>query len=109
MCKAQPSLISCPLFCIASDGESHWGSALTLLMHKKLLNPESELYSHLGKLWLINLLVGDDDITADKDPKHVMKRCQNISIQKSGVMIHGFVVTLALLQFHLQENKVPSH
>ena len=24
-------------------------------------------------------------------------------------MIHGFVVTPALLQFHLQENKVPSH
>ena len=73
VCKAQTSLIGCPLFGIASDGESCRGSALTLLMHKRLLDPESELYSHLGKLRLMNLLVGDDDITADKDPKHVMK------------------------------------
>ena len=109
VCKAQTSLIGCPLFCIASNGESHQSSALTLLMHKRLLNPESELYSHLEKLQLMNLLVGDDDITADKDPEHVMKWCWNFSIQKSGVMIHGFVVTPALLQFHLQENKVPSH
>ena len=109
VCKAQTSLIGCPLFCIASDRESHRGSALTLLTHKRLLDPESELYSHLGKLRLMNLLVGDDDITADKDPKHVMKRCRNFCIRKSGVMIHGFVVTPALLRFHLQENKVPSH
>jgi hypothetical protein len=49
----------------------------------------------------MNVLVGDDDITADKDSKHVIKQCQNFSIQKSGVMIDGFVVTRALLQFHL--------
>ena len=75
MCKSQTSLIGCPLFCIASDGESRRGSALTLLTHKRLLDLESELYSQLGKLQLMNLLVGNDDITADKDPKHVMKRC----------------------------------
>lgn len=109
VCKAQTSLIGCLLFCIASDGESRWGSALTLLMHKRLLNPESELYSQFGKLWLMNLLVGNDDITADKDLKHVIKRCWNFSIQKPGIMIDGFVVTQAPLQFHLQENKVPSH
>ena len=109
VCKSQTSLIGYPLFCIASDGESRRGSALTLLTHKRLLDPESELYSQFGKLQLMNLLVGDDDITADKDPKHVMKQCRNFSIRKSGVMIDGFVVTLALLRFHLQENKVPSH
>ena len=57
----------------------------------------------------MNILVGNDDITADKDPKHVMKRCRNFMIRKSGVMINGFVITPALLHFHLEANKVPSH
>ena len=57
----------------------------------------------------MNLLVGDNDITADKDPKHVMKRCRNFTIRKAGVMINGFLITPALVHFHLQENKVPSH
>ena len=57
----------------------------------------------------MNLLVGDNNITADKDPKHVMKRCRNFTIRKAGVMINGFLITPALVHFHLQENKVPSH
>ena len=57
----------------------------------------------------MNLLVGNNDITADKDPKHVMKRCRTFTIRKSGVMINGFVVTPALVRFHLQANNVPSH
>ena len=57
----------------------------------------------------MNLLVGNNDITADKDPKHVMKRCRTFTIRKSGVMINGFVVTPTLVRFHLQANNVPSH
>lgn len=57
----------------------------------------------------MNLLVGENDITADKDPKHVIKRCRNFSIRKSGIMINGFVITPPMLRFHLQVNKVPSH
>ena len=108
-CNAEISIIGCPLFCIASDGESRRGSALTALTHLRPLEPNSELLVLLGKLRLMNLLVGDNDITADKDPKHIMKRCRNFTICKSGVMIDGLVVTPALLRFHLQANKVPSH
>ena len=97
------------MFCVASDGESRRGSALTQLTHKRLLDPLSELYTHVGKLRLMNLLVGENDITADKDPKHVIKRCRNFSIRKSGIMINGFVITPPMLRFHLQVNKVPSH
>jgi hypothetical protein len=103
------SRIGCPLFCVASDGESHRGSTLTQLTHKALLNPCSELYGLLGNLRLLNLLVGDHNITANKDPKHVMKRCRNFSICKSGVMVNNFLITPALLRFHLHANKVPSH
>ncbi|KAI9431976.1 hypothetical protein H4582DRAFT_1821850 [Lactarius indigo] len=108
-CNAESSVIGCPLFSIASDGESHRGSALTKLTHVRPLGPDSELHVLLGNLCLMNLLVGNNDITADKDPKHVMKRCRNFSIRKSGVMINGFVITPALLRFHLQANKMPPH
>lgn len=57
----------------------------------------------------MNLLVGNNNLTADKDPKHVMKHCQNFTIHKTGVMVNSFVVTPTLLCFHLQANKVPSH
>ena len=108
-CNAELSTIGCPLFSVASDGESRRGAALTTLTHVRPLDPESELLSLLGNLRLMNLLVGDNNITADKDPKHVMKRCRNFTIRKSGVMVNGFVVTPTLLRFHLQANKVPHH
>ncbi|KAH9169245.1 hypothetical protein EDB89DRAFT_2115148 [Lactarius sanguifluus] len=108
-CNAESSTIGCPLFCVASDGESCQGSALTTLTHKRLLDPNSELHVLLGKLRLMNLLVGNNDITTDKDPKHVMKRCQNFTIRKSGVMINSFIVTPALLRFYFQANNVPPH
>ncbi|KAH9008274.1 hypothetical protein EDB84DRAFT_1671878 [Lactarius hengduanensis] len=78
-CNAEGSMIGCPLFSIASDGESRRGSALTKLTHIRPLDPDSELHVLLGNLRLMNLLVGNNDITADKDPKHVMKRCRNFS------------------------------
>ena len=102
-------MIGCPLFSIASDGESRRGSALTSLTHIRSLDPDCELFTLLGNLRLMNLLVGDNDITADKDPKHIMKHCRNFTIRKAGVMINGFVITPTLLRFHLQANKVPSH
>ncbi|KAH9016455.1 hypothetical protein EDB84DRAFT_1590111 [Lactarius hengduanensis] len=108
-CNAEGLMIGCPLFSIASDGESRRGSALTKLTHIRPSDPDSELHVLLGNLRLMNLLVGNNDITADKDPKHVMKRCRNFCIRKSGVMINGFVITPALLRFHLQANKVPPH
>ncbi|KAF8264612.1 hypothetical protein EI94DRAFT_1703093 [Lactarius quietus] len=109
MCNAEFSTIGCPLFSIPSDGESHRGATLTKLTHCQLLEPDSELFALLGELCLMNLLVGNNDIMANKDPKHVMKCCQNFSIHKSSVMVNGFMVTPVLLRFHLQANKVPPH
>jgi hypothetical protein len=106
--NAEISMIWCPLFSIASDGESGRGSALTVLTHIRPLDPDCELLALLGNLRLLNLLVGDNDITADKDPKHVMKHCRNFMICKAGIMVNDFVITPTLLCFHLQANKVPS-
>ncbi|KAH9028203.1 hypothetical protein EDB85DRAFT_2074647 [Lactarius pseudohatsudake] len=73
--------------CNAENGESRRGSALTKLTHIRPLDPDSELHALLGNLRLMT----------DKDPKH------------TGVMINGFVVTPALLRFHLLANKVLPH
>lgn len=54
----------------------------------------------------MNLLVGDNDLTADKDYKHVVKHLQNLLLQKMGSMVNGVYITPALLCFHLKENKV---
>jgi peroxiredoxin len=60
---------------ITSDGESNCRDALVLLTMKEHLNSQSPIYSQLHQHELINHLVGEDDITADKDFKHVFK-CQ---------------------------------
>ena len=57
----------------------------------------------------MNLLVGDNDLTADKDYKHVMKRLRNLLLRKMGATINGFHITPALLHFHLNANGVSSH
>jgi hypothetical protein len=60
--------------CIASDGESRRGEALINLTFKRQLDPDLPIFPYLCSLPLMNLEVGDDDITADKDYKHVFKR-----------------------------------
>ena len=108
-CNTETSIIGCPLFSIASDGESCRGAALTTLTHVRPLEPDSKLLVLLRKLRLMNTMVGNNNITTDKDPKHVMKRCRNFMNRKSGVMVNGIVITPTLLRFHLQENQVSSH
>ena len=56
----------------------------------------------------MNLLVGDNDLTADKDYKHVVKRLRNLLLRKMGSMVNGFHITPALLRFHLKANGVSS-
>ena len=51
---------------IASDGESHCSEALIHLRFKKQLEPSSPIYPTLSILLLMNLKVGDDDVTTEK-------------------------------------------
>jgi hypothetical protein len=55
---------------IASDSEARWGKALVLLTFKQKLSPSSPIYPWLSACTLLDLHVGDDDITCDKDWKH---------------------------------------
>ena len=65
---------------IALDGESWCGKALVHMMFKCQLDPTSPIYNMLCVLPLMNMEVGDDNLTADKDYKHVFKQLQNLML-----------------------------
>ena len=95
--------------CIASDGEAKRGDALVILTMTSQLSTSSPIYPQLSSLTLMNHLVGLDDITADKDFKHILKRERNLLMRHKGVLIQGFCITPAILRKHLESHGVPSH
>ncbi|KAF8058599.1 hypothetical protein FPV67DRAFT_1565461 [Lyophyllum atratum] len=91
---------------IASDGESRRGEALVRLTFKQSLSPNSPIYDLLSPLPLLNLEVGDDDLTADKDYKHVFKRLRNLLLRPKGFLVHGVHITPSVIRSHLFSNEV---
>jgi hypothetical protein len=51
----------------------------------------------------MNLLVGEDDMTADKDYRHVDKRIRNLLLRKRGIAIRDQLITPAILRQHLRD------
>ena len=94
--------------CIASDGESKCGKALVHLTMNTTLSVDSPIYEQLRPLDFLNYLVGTDDITADKDFKHVFKWQRNLMMRNKGILIQGFCITPLILRAHLQSNGVSS-
>jgi hypothetical protein len=95
----------CSMYCIASDGESRRGSALAKLTENEM-DDQIDLYSMVGKMCLMPLLVGKNNITVDKDPKHIIKCCQNFMLHKAGILINGILLNPAFLRFHLKDSGV---
>ena len=79
---------------------------LVLLTMQKPLNPTSPIYPQLHCLELMNHLVGDDDITADKDFKHIFECRQNLVMWNKGIEVQGFCIMPSLLKIHLQSDGV---
>ena len=92
--------------CIASDSEAKRGDALVIQTMVSNLSTDSPIYVHLNPLEFLNLLVGPDDITADKDFEHIIKRQQNVFRRTKGVEILGFCITPSILRSHLESNGV---
>ncbi|KAF4612577.1 hypothetical protein D9613_012728 [Agrocybe pediades] len=93
---------------LASDGESRRGSAFILLTFKHPLLPSSPIYPLLNPLIFMNLYVGDDDITADKDWKHVFKRFRNLLLRQRGLVVDGFRITPDILREHFRSEGLSS-
>lgn len=88
--------------CVASDGESHRGSAFVLLTFCHKLQPISPLYPSISCLTFMDLYVGDDDLTADKDWKHIFKRFRNLLLRARGVLVSGIRITPSIIESHLK-------
>ncbi|VDC04056.1 unnamed protein product [Peniophora sp. CBMAI 1063] len=69
--KLRPALQRVRFISIDTDGEARWGAALVLMTFKGLLAHSSPLFELLSLLKLMDFHVGPDDITINKDPKHV--------------------------------------
>ena len=82
---------------ISSDGETRRGSAFILLTFKSPLLRNSPIYPILSPLNFLNLHVGDDDLTCDKDWKHVFKRWRNLLLRQRGVVVNGVWITPDIL------------
>ena len=88
---------------LASDGESRHGKALTELTYITPLAPSSPIHEYLAPLQLFDLFVGADDITADKDYKHIFKWLWNTLLRDKGSVVCGIRLTRGLIRKHLMD------
>ncbi|KAF7326984.1 hypothetical protein MSAN_02492200 [Mycena sanguinolenta] len=88
--------------CLASDGETRRGAAFMIKTWKHPLSPSSNIYPLLKDLQFMNYMVGDDDLTADKDPKHVDKTWRNCILRERGIRVLGIDLTPGIIRTHLQ-------
>ncbi|QRV77036.1 hypothetical protein RhiJN_05051 [Ceratobasidium sp. AG-Ba] len=89
------------LVCLTSDGEARRGASFSDLTLIKPIQPNSALFPLLSGLQLFNTLVGEDDLTGDKDYKHIFKRLRNLLKGSLGTFIDGVHITPAVLRLHL--------
>jgi hypothetical protein len=89
---------------LASDGESRRGKALANLTYVAPLAPSSPIYDQLVHLDLMDYFVGPDDITADKDYKHIFKRLRNTILRENGCVVRGIHLTRALIRKHFKDS-----
>ncbi|KAJ7848060.1 hypothetical protein B0H14DRAFT_3453423 [Mycena olivaceomarginata] len=82
---------------ICSDGEARRAEAMIRLTFKFSLAPSSPIYPLLHGLEFLNLMVGEDDLTGDKDYKHYF-RLRNWLLRKRGLVI-GDLEIRSQLQF----------
>jgi len=92
--------------CISSDGESQHSEAFMHLTFKQKLSGESNIYNYLKDLKWMNFEVGDDDITADKDYKHIFKWGRNLALRSRRILLHGIHILPLTIRSHLSENGV---
>ncbi|KAI0026716.1 hypothetical protein K488DRAFT_64965 [Vararia minispora EC-137] len=102
--NAQKRLTRACIVCLSSDGEARHGKAFVQLTFKRRLSEESPIYDFLSPLALMDMHIGDDDLTANKDAKHIVfKRFCNTLLRDKGVLVHGVFLTPAILHTHFRD------
>jgi len=98
------SLTGLQVVSLASDGESHCGRALANLMYVAPLVPSSPIYDQLSHLALMDCFVGPDNITVDKDYKHIFKWLCNALLHENGCVILNIHLMHTLIGKHLKDS-----
>ena len=88
---------------LALDGESCRRKALANLTYIASLAASLPIYDQLINLELMDYFVGPDDITTDKDYKHVFKRLCNTILRDNGCVVLGVRLMHAVIQKHLKD------
>ncbi|KAF9037331.1 hypothetical protein BDZ89DRAFT_946145, partial [Hymenopellis radicata] len=88
---------------IASDGETKRGSALVDITFKRQLSSTSPIHRLLSPLPVMDFFVGDDDLTPDKDYKHVFKRIRNLFLRARGLDVLETHVNPTIMKAHLRD------
>ncbi|KAJ7706488.1 hypothetical protein B0H16DRAFT_1826242 [Mycena metata] len=99
---SRKALTTLRTICLASDGETRRGTAFMIKTWKRTLPSTSPIYKLLKDLKFMNFMVGDDDLTGDKDPKHVDKRLRNGILRERGIRIIGIDLTPGIIRTHFQ-------
>ncbi|KAI0259273.1 hypothetical protein BC834DRAFT_926296 [Gloeopeniophorella convolvens] len=100
--NSKSSLTRARIISLASDGEARHGKALVQLTFKFALSPSSPIYPLLSTLRLMDFHVGDNDVTADKDFKHVaFKRVRNALLRDKGILVFGSWLTPGIIRQRL--------
>ncbi|KDQ51736.1 hypothetical protein JAAARDRAFT_83648, partial [Jaapia argillacea MUCL 33604] len=72
--KIHSAPLNGPLFTIGLDGDGVFWGACHIVLMKQVIEPLSKLGVKISGLNGLNKQTGDDDITMDPDPKHLVKR-----------------------------------
>ncbi|EJD39225.1 hypothetical protein AURDEDRAFT_71265 [Auricularia subglabra TFB-10046 SS5] len=101
--EAHPKLDGARIYYIATDGEAKRGAAAVPLTLAKELAADSPIFDQLCDLPLFNTLCGANDLTLDKDYKHLFKRSRTALIGERGIDMLGEIITPDLLRQHLHD------
>ncbi|KAJ7836282.1 hypothetical protein B0H14DRAFT_2363015, partial [Mycena olivaceomarginata] len=95
--NSKQNLTGLRIVSVTSDGETRRGKAFIDLTFDHLLSDDSNIYDLLKDLEFMDFWVGEDDLTPDKDHKHMFKRGHNRLMRALGMKIFGVQITPAIL------------
>ncbi|KLO14229.1 hypothetical protein SCHPADRAFT_826611, partial [Schizopora paradoxa] len=89
------------IWSFASDGDAGRRAMVYALFFKYHLDSGHRLYKYLSRLPGLNLWVGEGDITADFDWKHLIKRIARLLRSQEGLVVGDTIVNRMNLKQHL--------
>ncbi|KAJ6599974.1 hypothetical protein DFH09DRAFT_1271514 [Mycena vulgaris] len=96
-----------PILSVAADGDPRRGAALFVMcMHTEII-PGNPLYPFICNLPGLNRMVGKDNLTKDKDPKHLKKRIRTTFCSPEAVVVKSICINRDMLLKWLE--RLPDH